>query len=140
MSGNTAGDIKAAQKNLANDPRFYEKIGSKGGKATNPDKGFGSNKKLARIAGSKGGRYGRRYTDYAETIKVWMVHRDADASARALGVKPVTLRARLTRLRLAGVQVPKQRGNGQPDIDPSMARYLGVNVSELNTLVQELST
>lgn len=35
-------------------------IGKKGGSATHPDKGFGSNRELASIAGKKGGEISRR--------------------------------------------------------------------------------
>lgn len=59
MAGTKAGGIKARDKNLANDPDFYRKIGAKGGKATGR-KGFATNPELARIAGAKGGRISRR--------------------------------------------------------------------------------
>lgn len=59
MSGTTAGGIKTRDKNLARDPDFYKRIGSKGGKHTGR-KGFALNPALARIAGRKGGKNGRR--------------------------------------------------------------------------------
>lgn len=59
MAGTKAGGIKAAQKNLARDPNFYVKIGSKGGKNGRTG-GFAANRDLARIAGAKGGRISRR--------------------------------------------------------------------------------
>lgn len=59
MAGTIAGGKKAAQKNLANDPNFYRKIGSKGGKNGNTG-GFAANRELARIAGRKGGLISRR--------------------------------------------------------------------------------
>lgn len=34
MAGNRTGGLKAAQKNLANNPNFYAEIGRKGGSAT----------------------------------------------------------------------------------------------------------
>ena len=34
MSGTRTGGLKAAQKNLANNPNFYAEIGRKGGSAT----------------------------------------------------------------------------------------------------------
>ncbi len=59
MAGTKAGGIKAAQKNLANDPNFYAKIGAIGGKNGHTG-GFAANPELARIAGAKGGRKSRR--------------------------------------------------------------------------------
>lgn len=59
MAGTKAGGLKAAAKNLANDPNFYRRIGAKGGRATGP-KGFALNRTLASIAGAKGGRKSRR--------------------------------------------------------------------------------
>jgi general stress protein YciG len=59
MSGNKAGGIKARNKNLENDPDFYKKIGSKGGKKGTTG-GFFANRELARIAGAKGGKISKR--------------------------------------------------------------------------------
>lgn len=59
MAGTKAGGLKAAQKNLANDPKFYSKIGSIGG-ANGHTGGFAANPELARIAGRRGGRKSRR--------------------------------------------------------------------------------
>jgi general stress protein YciG len=59
MSGTKAGGQKAAQKNIANDPNFYAKIGAKGGRNGNTG-GFAANHELARLAGAKGGRKSRR--------------------------------------------------------------------------------
>ena len=59
MAGTKAGGLKAKAKNLAKDPNFYAKIGSKGGQASNTG-GFAANPELARIAGAKGGRISRR--------------------------------------------------------------------------------
>jgi general stress protein YciG len=59
MAGTKIGGQKAAAKNLAKDPNFYAKIGSKGGKNGNTG-GFAANRELARIAGAKGGRISRR--------------------------------------------------------------------------------
>lgn len=59
MAGTVAGGKKAAAKNLANDPEFYKKIGTKGGKNGNTG-GFYANRELARTAGAKGGRKSRR--------------------------------------------------------------------------------
>ena len=61
MAGTKEGGMKAAAKNLLNDPDFYKKIGKKGGSAfTHYPKGFASNPELARIAGKKGGTISRR--------------------------------------------------------------------------------
>ena len=59
MAGTRAGGLKAAAKNLANDPDFYKKIGARGGKNSNTG-GFAANPELAREAGAKGGRISRR--------------------------------------------------------------------------------
>lgn len=59
MSGNRIGGLKAAAKNLANDPDFYKKIGARGGK-NGKTGGFAANPELARKAGAKGGRVSRR--------------------------------------------------------------------------------
>jgi hypothetical protein len=59
MSGTKDGGKKAAAANIANDPLFYQKIGSKGGKNGHTG-GFAANRELARIAGAKGGRTSRR--------------------------------------------------------------------------------
>lgn len=60
MAGTKAGGLKAAAKNLANDPDFYRRIGRIGGK-NGTTGGFAANPELARIAGAKGGRKSRRY-------------------------------------------------------------------------------
>ncbi|MBM3210055.1 hypothetical protein FJZ39_01775 [Candidatus Saccharibacteria bacterium] len=59
MAGTKAGGLKAKAKNLAKDPDFYAKIGSKGGQKGRTG-GFAANPELARIAGAKGGRVSRR--------------------------------------------------------------------------------
>jgi general stress protein YciG len=59
MAGTKAGGLKAAAKNLANDPDFYRRIGRIGGRNGNSG-GFAANPELARIAGAKGGRISRR--------------------------------------------------------------------------------
>ena len=59
MPGTKEGGIKARNKNLANDPDFYAKIGSKGGKNGHTG-GFAANPELAREAGRKGGAKSRR--------------------------------------------------------------------------------
>jgi general stress protein YciG len=68
MAGTKIGGLKAATKNLRNDPNFYEKIGAIGGSRKGEDyqeggklaKGFAANPELARIAAAKGGRKSRR--------------------------------------------------------------------------------
>jgi len=59
MAGTKEGGMKAANANLKKDPQFYARIGGKGGKAKNPNKGFGANRTLASLAGAKGGRVSR---------------------------------------------------------------------------------
>ena len=59
MAGTIEGGKKAAAKNLARDPDFYAKIGKIGGK-NGTTGGFAANRKLAQIAGQKGGRKSRR--------------------------------------------------------------------------------
>jgi len=59
MTGTKAGGLKAAAKNLANNPNFYREIGHIGGKNGHTG-GFAYNPALARLAGAKGGRISRR--------------------------------------------------------------------------------
>ena len=60
MGGTRAGGLKAKETNLKkHGADFYKKIGSKGGKNGHTG-GFFNNPALARIAGAKGGRNGRR--------------------------------------------------------------------------------
>jgi len=59
MAGTKLGGQKAAAKNLARDPHFYENIGRKGGR-NGTTGGFAANPELARLAGAKGGRISRR--------------------------------------------------------------------------------
>ena len=55
MSGTKAGDLKCAATNkLKHGEDFYKRIGSKGGKVKNLNKGFGSNHDRAIAAGCKG--------------------------------------------------------------------------------------
>lgn len=59
MAGTKEGGKKAAAKNLARDPLFYQKIGRAGGvKGTTG--GFYANRELARTAGRIGGLKSRR--------------------------------------------------------------------------------
>lgn len=59
MPGNRIGGLKAAAKNLANNPNFYREIGRIGGRNGRTG-GFAANPKLARIAGRIGGSKSRR--------------------------------------------------------------------------------
>ena len=59
MAGTKAGGLKAAAKNLANNPNFYREIGRLGGQNGHTG-GFAADPELARIAGAKGGRISRR--------------------------------------------------------------------------------
>ena len=59
MAGTKAGGLKAAATNKARHGEgFYAKIGAKGGRNGHTG-GFAANHELARIAGAKGGRWGR---------------------------------------------------------------------------------
>lgn len=64
MAGTVEGGKRAAEKNLASDPEFYNKIGSMGGKKGAADgviKGFAAmTPEKRREAGRKGGWNGRR--------------------------------------------------------------------------------
>ena len=64
MAGNKTGGYKARDKNLANDPDFYKKIGSLGGQKSKTG-GFFANRELASIAGRKGGLISRRGKKHA---------------------------------------------------------------------------
>ncbi|MCJ0950370.1 MULTISPECIES: general stress protein [Rhodococcus] len=59
MSGTKAGGLKARDRNLSKDPDFYKKIGAIGGRLGTTG-GFAADRKLARIAGAKGGRISKR--------------------------------------------------------------------------------
>lgn len=59
MSGTKAGGLKAAAKNLANNPNFYKEIGAIGGRNGHTG-GFASNPELAQLAGAKDGRISKR--------------------------------------------------------------------------------
>lgn len=69
MAGTKLGGQRAAAKNLANDPLFYTKIGSKGGSKTHADgarpKGFAAMTPEKRSAAGRlgGQRSGRRGSD-----------------------------------------------------------------------------
>jgi len=61
MSGTRSGGKLTAKTNKhLYGKNFYVNIGAKGGAKKNPDKGFGTNRELARIAGAKGGKKSRR--------------------------------------------------------------------------------
>ena len=75
MAGTKQGGLKAAQKNLANNPNFYAEIGRKGGSATFEShgtcKGFAQDIEcdcdlidglhfVKKCAGKKGGRISKR--------------------------------------------------------------------------------
>jgi general stress protein YciG len=59
MGGTRSGGLKAAAKNLANNPNFYRDIGRIGGRNGRTG-GFAANPELAKIAGRKGGLKSRR--------------------------------------------------------------------------------
>lgn len=55
MPGTKAGAKKIVATLTARDPDHFAKIGSKGGRVSNPNKGFGANRELASRAGKMGG-------------------------------------------------------------------------------------
>lgn len=59
MAGTREGGIRSRDKNLATDPDFYRKIGAKGG-SLGTTGGFYADRKLASVAGRKGGSVSRR--------------------------------------------------------------------------------
>lgn len=62
MSGNRIGGLKARDKNLAKDPDYYSKIGSRGGSKRLP-KGFALMPfEKVQAAGKKGGEASRPYS------------------------------------------------------------------------------
>lgn len=61
MSGTKEGTVKCAATNrLMHGDDFYKRIGSKGGKVKNPNKGFGFSHERAVAAGRKGGKISKR--------------------------------------------------------------------------------
>lgn len=60
MAGTKAGGQLAAQANLANDPKFYSKIGKKGGSAPHKSRPFQADRELASRAGVRGGQMSRK--------------------------------------------------------------------------------
>jgi general stress protein YciG len=69
MGGTAAGGRAARDKNLANDPEHYRKIGRMGGRASRTG-GFYGNRALASKAGKIGGAVSRRRPAkrYRETV------------------------------------------------------------------------
>lgn len=62
MSGTKTGGAKAAQTNKEKfGADYYANIGAMGGRAKNPNKGFGQNRELASRVGRIGGLKSRRY-------------------------------------------------------------------------------
>jgi len=59
MPGTSQGSKLAAQKNLANDPDYYRKLGAIGGRASNSG-GFAADREMARRAAAIGGTYSRK--------------------------------------------------------------------------------
>lgn len=57
MAGTREGAAKAKEKNLANDPNFYQRIGKIGGSRSTPTGGFASLSKEEHLKiSAKGGR------------------------------------------------------------------------------------
>lgn len=75
MAGTKEGGRKAAETNLTNDPNFYKRIGSIGGKNGRTG-GFYRDSDRAREEGAKGGRIGKNgyrlvgYTEDGEPMYV----------------------------------------------------------------------
>lgn len=76
MPGTKTGGLKARDKNLANDPDFYKKIGAKGGKKGTTG-GFAYDPQKASIAGAKGGAISRRGYKYIRTEDGYRIYSDA---------------------------------------------------------------
>lgn len=82
MSGNKIGGLKAAATNKEKHGEdFYARIGAKGGRNGHSG-GFASNRELARTAGAKGGRIGRR----DEAKKWYDEHREQIMRMKAKGM------------------------------------------------------
>jgi general stress protein YciG len=61
MAGTKEGGAQAAQTNKElHGENFYKEIGAVGGRAKNPNKGFGSDRERARTAGILGGQRSKR--------------------------------------------------------------------------------
>lgn len=61
MAGTKTGGMKCVETNKNKHGKdYYKELGILGGKVRHPNKGFGSNRELARIAGKKGGEVSRR--------------------------------------------------------------------------------
>lgn len=72
MSGTKEGGKKVAKTNIERHGEdFYKTIGATGGSVKNPNKGFGSNRELARIAGAKGGRVSKRGPSWPKIKSFW---------------------------------------------------------------------
>jgi general stress protein YciG len=68
VAGNSVGGKKAAETNKKRQGKdFYKRIGALGGPATNPLKGFGSDRKRAAEAGRKAGKISKRGYTYLYT-------------------------------------------------------------------------
>jgi hypothetical protein len=61
---------------------YYAKIGVLGGKKKNPNKGFGSNKELARKAGAKGGAISKRGKSIEYELHFEDIHTKAETKKR----------------------------------------------------------
>lgn len=98
MSGTRAGGLKARQTNLKKyGKNFYRNIGYLGG-ANGHTGGFAANPELAKLAGAKGGRNGKRGISKDTPAKVKQIKKllkgraSIDAIARNLGLSPITIK------------------------------------------------
>lgn len=83
MSQTLAGAKKTAATNKRKyGENYYAEIGSLGGKKKNPNKGFGSNKELARTAGTKGGAISRRGKSIKYDLHYEDIHTKAETKKR----------------------------------------------------------
>lgn len=71
MSGTVAGGKRAAQTNIRKfGDDYYRNIGRRGGRAKSSLKGFGTNRLLAKVAGSIGGKNSaRKWTEEQRLVQ-----------------------------------------------------------------------
>ena len=103
MSGTRAGGLKARQTNLKKyGKNFYRNIGYLGG-ANGHTGGFAANPELAKVAGAKGGRNGKRGMSKDTPAKVSQIKRllkkraSVEVIARNLGLAPTTIKHYISR-------------------------------------------
>jgi len=75
MSGNRQGGIQARDKNLANDPDYYVKLGAKGGKAGVKEY-LAEHREHAATIGKKGGQLSKRGYKYLGETRYSYLYRN----------------------------------------------------------------